>query len=376
MDTINKRTLLNTTYRDDKFIFLEEKKLLNFSSNDYLNLGANTDLKKEFLLKMYDNPEAIFSSASSRLLSGNSSPFTRLEKFLAYWYQKEKALLFNSGYQANMGIISALMQKNDVIFSDKLNHNSILAGIQHSQAKFYRYKHLDYNHLEDLLKKNRQNHKKALLVSESVFSMDGDLANIENLIFLKEKYSCLLMIDEAHAIGVLGNKAQGLSYTQNHTSQIDIIMASLGKALGSAGAFCVANNEIIDQLINNAQTFIFSTALSPIQILWTEFLLTEKFPHILAQQQKLKDLIHHCQNIDIPFSCSFDSHIIPLILGETKECVKMAEYLQAKGFFVLPIRPPTVPQNTARLRLSLSSNIQYSDLLNLFNTIKEYPYAI
>ncbi len=376
MDIYNKRILPKTTYRDDKFIFLEEKKLLNFSSNDYLNLGSNIDLKKEFLLKMYDNPEALFSSASSRLLSGNSNPFTRLENFLAHWYQKEKALIFNSGYQANMGIISALMKKEDCIFSDKLNHNSILAGIQHSQAKLYRYKHLDYNHLEDLLKKNRQHHKNSLLVSESIFSMDGDCAELETLLFLKEKYSCLLMIDEAHAIGVFGHKAQGLSHTIKNTSQIDIIMASLGKALGSVGAFCVAKNEIINELINKAQTFIFSTALSPIQILWTEFLLTEKFSHILTQQQKLKELIINCQNISLPFSCSFGSHIIPLIIGDTKECVKMAEYLQAKGFFVLPIRPPTVPQNTARLRLSLCSNIQHSDIINLFNTIKDYSHAI
>lgn len=376
MNTINKRTLPKTTHREDKFIFLEEKKLLNLSSNDYLNLGANTELKKEFLNKIFNNPEAQFSSASSRLLSGNSTPFTRLEKFLAKWYQKEAALLFNSGYQANMGIISALMQKDAITFSDKLNHNSILAGIQHSQAKLCRYKHLDYNHLEDLLKKNRQNHKQALIISESIFSMDGDCANIEALIFLKEKYSCLLMIDEAHAIGVFGEKAQGLSYLHNNNEQIDIIMASLGKALGSAGAFCVANQVVIDTLINKAQPFIFSTAISPIQIMWTEFLLTEKFSYLLSQQKKLSNLIAYCSNLSVPFSCSFGSHIIPLILGETEDCVKMAEYLQAKGFFVLPIRPPTVPQNTARLRLSLSSNIQYSDLLNLFNTIKEYPYAI
>ena len=376
MNTINKRTLPNTTHREDKFIFLEEKKLLNLSSNDYLNLGSSTELKKEFLNKIFDNPEAQFSSASSRLLSGNSAPFTRLEKFLAKWYQKDATLLFNSGYQANMGIISALMQKDAIIFSDKLNHNSILAGIQHSQAKLCRYKHLDYNHLEDLLKKNRQNHKQALIVSESIFSMDGDFANIEALIFLKEKYSCLLMIDEAHAIGVFGEKAQGLSYLHKNNEQIDIIMASLGKALGSAGAFCVANQVVIDTLINKAQTFIFSTAISPIQTMWTEFLLTEKFSYLLSQQKKLSNLITYCQNLSVPFSCSFGSHIIPLILGETEDCVKMAKYLQAKGFFTLPIRPPTVPQHTARIRLSLNSNMQHEEITNLFQAIKEYPYAV
>ena len=179
------------------------------------------------------------------------------------------------------------MQKGDCIFSDKLNHNSILAGIRQSDADYFRYKHLDCGHLEDLLKKHRSSYKNALIVSESVFSMDGDKASLNDLISLKEKYQCLLMLDEAHGTGVLGENAQGLcTEEKNVLPHIDIVMAALGKALGSQGAFCVADKKIIDKLINHAPTFIFSTALAPIQVLWTEFLLTQNFTHILEQQKK------------------------------------------------------------------------------------------
>ncbi len=287
MDASTIRTLSPTTHRQEIYIFGNEKKYLNFSSNDYLNIGTNEHLRNSFLEQILkkQNPftknlyrEALFSSSSSRLLSGNTAPYTRLETFLAKWFEKESALLFNSGYHANLGIITGLMQKGDCIFSDKLNHNSILAGIRQSDADYFRYKHLDCGHLEDLLKKHRSSYKNALIVSESVFSMDGDKASLNDLISLKEKYQCLLMLDEAHGTGVLGENAQGLcTEEKNVLPHIDIVMAALGKALGSQGAFCVADKKIIDKLINHAPTFIFSTALAPIQVLWTEFLLTQNF---------------------------------------------------------------------------------------------------
>ncbi len=344
MDASTIRTLSPTTHRQEIYIFGNEKKYLNFSSNDYLNIGTNEHLRNNFLEQILkkQNPftknlyrEALFSSSSSRLLSGNTAPYTRLETFLAKWFEKESALLFNSGYHANLGIITGLMQKGDCIFSDKLNHNSILAGIRQSDADYFRYKHLDCGHLEDLLKKHRSSYKNALIVSESVFSMDGDKASLNDLISLKEKYQCLLMLDEAHGTGVLGENAQGLcTEEKNVLPHIDIVMAALGKALGSQGAFCVADKKIIDKLINHAPTFIFSTALAPIQVLWTEFLLTQNFTHILEQQKKLKKLLSE-------FSLS--SHIVPAVIGENEDAVNMANHLRKKGFFVLPVRPPTVP---------------------------------
>lgn len=367
------RKLTPTTHRQGIYIFEQGKKYINFSSNDYLNLGTNELLRKNFLEQILaaQTPftenlfaEALFSSSSSRLLSGNSAPYTRLENFIAKWYDKESALLFNSGYHANLGIIAGLMRKDDCIFSDKLNHNSILAGIKQSNADFFRYKHLDYNHLEDLLKTHRQAYKNALIVSESVFSMDGDCASLADLIFLKEKYDCKMMLDEAHSVGVLGKTAQGLcNEEKNFIPQIDIIMGALGKAIGSQGAFCTADKEIIDRLINFAPTFIFSTALPPVQILWTEYLLTQNMNYILAQQQKLRKLLQ---------SFSLASHIFPIIIGENDKTINIANYLKEKGFFVLPVRPPTVPAHTARLRLSLCADIEPQRLTQLFSELEDY----
>lgn len=367
------RKLTPTTHRQGIYIFENGKKYINFSSNDYLNLGANEIFRKNFLEQILTKKtsftenlfvEALFSSSSARLLSGNSAPYTRLETFIAKWYEKEAALCFNSGYHANFGIIAGLMQKGDCIFSDKLNHNSILAGIKQSSADFFRYKHLDYNHLEDLLKKQRQNYKNALIVSESIFSMDGDRASLPDLIFLKEKYDCIFMLDEAHGVGVLGKNAQGLcNEDENFIPKIDIIMGALGKALGSQGAFCAANRKIIDRLINFAPTFIFSTALPPIQILWTEYLLTECMGFILQQQQKLKNLLQEF---------SFTSHILPVIIGENEDTINMAKHLREHGFFVLPVRPPTVPQHTARLRLSLCADMKPTQLTELFSELETY----
>lgn len=370
MDTSLIRKLTPTSHRQGIYIFEQGKKYINFSSNDYLGLGTNETIRKNFLEQIlalqspYTNnlvAEALFSSSSARLLSGNSAPYTRLESFLANWYEKEAALLFNSGYHANLGIIAGIMQKGDCIFSDKLNHNSILAGIKQSSADFFRYKHLDYNHLEDLLKKHRHAYNNALIVSESVFSMDGDCAYLPDLIFLKEKYRCTFMLDEAHGIGVLGKYGQGLCHeNENFIPQIDILMGALGKAMGSQGAFCVGNKEIIDRLINFAPTFIFSTALPPIQILWTEYLLTQHMEFILQQQQKLKQLIK---------AFSLSSHIIPIIIGENEDTMKIASHLREQGFFVLPVRPPTVPKHTARLRLSLCADMKHEDLAHLFSEL-------
>lgn len=364
MDTANHRKLYPTTHRNNIYIFEQGKEYLNFSSNDYLNLGSNPALQKAFLQKMANEDCALFSSGSSRLLSGNSSPHAELEQFFSEWYGKEASLLFNSGYQANLGIISGLMHKDDAIFSDKLNHNSIISGILQSGADFYRYKHPDCNHLEDLLKKHRNKYKQALIVSETLFSMDGDFADLDALVYLKNKYSCLLMLDEAHAAGVYGNKAQGLcTENKNYLADADILMLALGKALGSQGAVCTADQNIIDTLTNKAPTFIFSTAISPIQVMWTKFLLTEHFDTLLAQKDKLRRLIENN---------GFSSQIVPHLVGESEDCVNLSAYLRAQGFFVLPVRPPTVPAHTARLRISLCADIRQEHIDSLFSAIKTY----
>ena len=246
------RSIKNIQEKYSKYIIVDDKKMLNLSSNDYLNLSTNTDLKLEFIEKYKKHPEFLFSSASARLLTGSSSIYKKLENNFAKLFNKESALLFNTGYQANLGTISALMKKGDCIFSDKLNHASIVAGLKLSPAEHFRYQHNNYEILEQQLKEKRHLYKSALIISESVFSMDGDIADIKKLVELKKKYNCLLMIDEAHAFGVFGDNLRGITEKLNLLNEVDIITITLGKALASSGAICISNKTIIDYLINHS----------------------------------------------------------------------------------------------------------------------------
>ncbi len=362
------RQIPEITEKDGKYVIVDGKKLLNLSSNDYLNLSGNEDLAKEFMNEFSENSQCQFSSASARLLSGTSSVYRELENVLANLFHKDAALIFNTGYQCNLGVISTLMGKGDIIFSDKLNHASIIDGMKLAEADFRRYKHLDYEHLEELLKKYRKKYDKALIISESVFSMDGDTADIRKLIELKNKYNALLMIDEAHAFCSIDDNCAGIS----EGLDVDIVTATFGKALGSFGAFAVSNKTIINFLINKARSFIFSTSIPPINIAWTKWLLTKKKNFIIKQKQKLERLVigTHKYLSSQDMETTSDSQIIPVIIGEDDKAVNVAEQLRGMGYFVLPIRPPTVPPNTSRLRLSLTADMDFGDIKTLINYVK------
>ena len=349
-----------------KYIFTGGKRLINFSSNDYLNLSTDRELIGEFVEKYKNDNEFIFSSASSRLLTGTSKIYKKLENHLASLFQKESCLLFNTGYQCNLGVVSSLVNRDDVIFSDKLNHASIIDGMKLSGTKFFRYRHLDYENLEELLKKNRNSYKKALIISESVFSMDGDIADIRKLIELKQKYNAYLMIDEAHAFGVFGENLAGVSDENGIRENVDIITATLGKSFGAMGAFCVSNKVIIDYLINKADSFIFSTALPSVNIMWSDFLISEKFDFVREKSLKLRNLINEAH---LYIKDGGLTQIIPVIIGENNKTVKIAQELQSKGFYILPVRPPTVPVNTSRLRLSLTSDITKEEFKTVIDIV-------
>ena len=349
-----------------KYIFTGGKRLINFSSNDYLNLSTDRELIGEFVEKYKNDNEFIFSSASSRLLTGTSKIYKKLENHLASLFQKESCLLFNTGYQCNLGVVSSLVNRDDVIFSDKLNHASIIDGMKLSGTKFFRYRHLDYENLEELLKKNRNSYKKALIISESVFSMDGDIADIRKLIELKQKYNAYLMIDEAHAFGVFGENLAGVSDENGIRENVDIITATLGKSFGAMGAFCVSNKVIIYYLINKADSFIFSTALPSVNIMWSDFLISEKFDFVREKSLKLRNLINEAH---LYIKDGGLTQIIPVIIGENNKTVKIAQELQSKGFYILPVRPPTVPVNTSRLRLSLTSDITKEEFKTVIDIV-------
>ena len=364
----NFRQVHNIEQKHGKFLSINGKELLNFSSNDYLNLSTDKNLINEFLEKYKGSNEFIFSSTSSRLLTGTSSCYKKLERNLAKLFKKEACLLFNTGYQCNLGVVSSLVNRDDVIFSDKLNHASIIDGMKLSGTDFYRYRHFDYENLEELLIKHRNNYKKAIIISESVFSMDGDIADIKKLVELKKKYNCILMIDEAHAFGIFGDNLAGISDQKNLLDEVDIITATLGKSLAGMGAFCVSNKTIINYLINKANSFIFSTALPSINIMWSNFLLEEHFELLKEKAEKLKTLIYEAHKL---LNDNGTTQIVPIIIGSNDKTIKLAEQLQSKGFYILPVRPPTVPVNTSRLRLSLTADITIDEFKTVIDTVKE-----
>ncbi len=362
------RTIPNIESKSDGKIVVDGVEYINFASNDYLGTSTKENLRLEFLNKVNNNDFlTLLSSASARLLTGSSPEYTELEKTVAKIFGKENALIFNTGYQANLGVISALIGKGDVIFSDKLNHASIIDGMKLSGGDFYRYKHLDYEHLEKMLSEKRDKYKRAIIVSESVFSMDGDMADIDKLVDLKNKYNCLLMIDEAHAFCAFGETIAGVSYGKD----ADIITATFGKAVGSFGAFCVSNEKIISYLINKARSFIFSTSIPPVNIAWSNWLLTEKMDYIEAQKKKLEHLtkaVHaslRLRGIQTPSV----THIIPLVIGDNEKTLKVSEKLRSMGYYIPAIRPPTVPEGTSRLRISLTSDCRLEDFEEVLSVV-------
>ena len=355
------RSIPNIEAKSDGRIIIDGKEYINFASNDYLGISTKAGLRQEFL----KNADYLMSTASARLLTGSSPEYNKLENTVARLFNKERALIFNTGYQCNLGVIQALIGRGDAVFSDKLNHASIIDGMRLSDGDFYRYKHFDYDALEKLLASKRGKYKRALIVTESVFSMDGDVADLDRLIKLKNKYNCLLMVDEAHAFCAFGETLAGAGFEKN----IDIITATFGKAVGSFGAFCVSSNEVISYLINKARSFIFSTSIPPINIAWSNWLLTEKRDYLQIQKQKLNEIMQqvHLYMSNRGIKTVSSTHIIPILIGSNEDTLKIAEKLRAAGYYIPAIRPPTVPDGTARLRISLTSDANVDDFIKVLN---------
>ncbi len=354
------RNIKNFDAKDEKYIFYNGQKLVNLSSNNYLGFADNKKITEDFLNEVGDKYS--FGSASARLLTGTLPVYKELEDLISQLFRKEKTLLFNSGYHANVGINSCIAGKGDVIFSDKLNHASIIDGMRLSEGKFFRFPHKNMEALEKLLTRERKNFNNAIIVSESVFSMDGDIADIEKLVELKEKFNCILVLDEAHAFGVFGQNGLGVTEKLGITDKVDLIVGTFGKAIGSMGAFATGSQTLVDYLTNKARSFIFSTALPPINIAFSKWIIENKLPQTLEKRQKM---------LSIGQKAGSESHIIPVIIGGNKETVDTCEILFHNGFFTLPIRPPTVPEGTSRLRLSLTTDITEKELFDAISLAKQ-----
>ncbi len=361
----NYRILRNTEHNG--FLIHEEgREMLNLSSNDYLGLSSNPRLIEEFKAET-DVMALPYSAVSSRLLSGNHQYYKMLEDDLADWYDKEASLVFNSGYHANIGILPALANKHDLILADKLVHASIIDGLRLSEAQMLRYKHLDYEHLQSILVAHREEYENVFIVTESIFSMDGDVADLQQLCEIKKEFDAFLYVDEAHAIGVRGTNGLGCCEEQACIEDIDFVVGTFGKAFASMGAFVVCEEIFRNYLINTQRSLIFTTALPPVNVAWTRFVLN-RMPDFFELRNKLSEISGRLRNIlkERGFEIRGCSHIVPMICGSNENSVDMSELLRDNGFFVLPVRYPTVPKNEARIRFSLNASIPYEDYECLF----------
>lgn len=351
-------------------IFLDGKKVLNFCSNNYLGLADDERLKEAAIESMRRQG---FGAGASRLVCGNFLAHTALENKMSQFKRTERCLLFNSGYTANVGIISSIFGRDDIIFSDKLNHASILDGILLSGALYKRYAHCDMQSLEAMLKASQTSGKK-LIVTDSVFSMDGDLAPLPEIVELAREYNAFVMVDEAHALGVLGKNGKGAVEHFGLEGKIDIQMGTFSKAAGSFGAYCCGSGPLIDFLINKARSFIYTTGFPPhvasaslkaIEIIENEPNRREKlWKNTYFVLDRLKKMGFDTLNSQTP--------IVPIIVKDAALSVEFSKRLLEVGIFISAIRPPTVPNNTARLRMTLMATHTPEDIEKLlmhFETI-------
>ena len=350
------------------YLHIDGRRLLNFCSNDYLGLANHPDIIKAF--KSAADHFGV-GSGSAHLVCGHSTAHHALEEELAEFTGRDRALLFSTGYMANIGVISSLLSRSDTVFEDRLNHASLLDGGLSSGAKFIRYAHVD---VEDLTVKLVKAQGEKLVVTDGVFSMDGDLAPVNALSAVVKKHSAWLMVDDAHGLGVLGKNGGGLleecGLAQN---DVQILMGTLGKALGTSGAFVAGSETLIETLIQKARTYIYTTAMPPaiaeatrasLKIVIAENWRRDKLNKLIGQFRK------GALQLGLKMMPSA-SAIQPLLIGDSQHAVAISAALREKGILVSAIRPPTVPQNTARLRITFSALHDESHINLLLSALAE-----
>lgn len=365
--------ILNALQHESRYRTLPQSidgNMIDFSSNDYLGISSRKDMVNDFFCS-YDCKK--MSSSASRLLASSQNEFYNLEQWLSNAYGKD-VLLFNSGYHANVGAVSALASADTLIVADKLVHASIIDGIMLSKSQFKRFRHNDMAHLREIVAENHNKYPQLLVITESVFSMDGDETNLHELVQIKKEFpNILLYLDEAHALGVRGHNGLGVAEELNLIEDIDLIVGTFGKACCSTGAFVATSYIIKSYLINSSRSFIFSTALPPINMAWTL--------HVMKQMTGMNSERKHLKEISKYFRHGLEeivgeknissTQIIPWIVGSSQQVVILSQKLRQKGFIALPIRKPTVPPGTERIRFSLSSAIQKNEIDSLLSAIKE-----
>ncbi len=369
------RKLRETSSAQGPEVQIAGRRLINFSSNDYLGLAGDSRLCEAAIGAIR---EFGVGAGASRLVSGTQSPHLRLENALAKWKQAEAALSFSSGYAAAFGTVPALVSKDDVILLDKLCHASLIDGAKLSGATLRVFPHNHLGKLEEHLEWVRRQHpgKRILILTESVFSMDGDRAPLRELIELKKRFGALLMLDEAHAVGVIGPNGRGLAAAQNLSDDVDVQMGTLSKALGASGGYICGSRSLIEWLINRARSFIYSTAPPPAivaaALAAVNFLGSsegEERRRLLWERIGLmKDLLPHNELNEK--ASVVNSAIFPWIVGDEQAAIDLAASLQSEGFLVPAIRYPTVAKGSARLRITVTASHGENQIRLLCGAIK------
>lgn len=367
------RTLNSVTPTADAvYISKNGRELINFCSNDYLGLSKNPRVIER--AKKYAQKYGAGSTAS-RLITGTYDIHNELETKLAETFKTEAALLFNSGFQANSTIIETITDRHSLVLADKLSHNSLLQGSLSSRADLQRFDHNDLDHLENLLKRARNDsYSRILIVTETVFSMDGDRTDVPAVAELADKYNALLFIDDAHAVGVWGKRGLGLGFD---VQGIDILLGTCGKAFGSFGAYVACSKKMRDYLVNFCSGFIYTTALPPAIIGAIDAaidIIPKLEPDRKLYHEKINRVLKELKNLGYDTGPS-DTQIIPIVIGGEDESLKLAEWLETQGILATAIRPPTVPGNSSRIRITLTRRHTDEHIDYLLKKLKEWKDA-
>jgi len=353
-----------------RVIMVNGNELLNLCSNDYLGLANDERIRQAFISGV--NTWGVGSGAS-HLVCGHTRAHHYLEEQLAEFTARPRALMFSSGYAANLGAINALVSPGDAVFEDKLNHASLLDGGLLSRANFKRFRHKDCSHLNEQLGQVSGSDGRKLIVTDGVFSMDGDLCDVDALCQIGSEHKAWLMVDDAHGFGVLGEEGRGVVNPAIHSSDdVQILVGTLGKAFGTQGAFVAGSEELIETLIQNARTFIYTTALpaavavattESLKILRTEHWRREKLQALIAQFREGAQAL----GLDLLPSTT---PIQPVLMQSEANALQVAQQLEGQGILVTAIRPPTVPAGTSRLRITFTANHTEADVSQLLHALK------
>jgi 8-amino-7-oxononanoate synthase len=347
------RKLSETEVLSSNIIRKNNKNLISFACNDYLGLSHNLALKKSAIsaIKKYG-----VGARASRYITGNNILYKKLEKALAKFYKNDDALVFSSGYSCAIGVVKALVGEGDLIIADKLIHACLIDGAQLSQAKFIRFDHNNIEHCLKILQENRHQYKKCLILTETIFSMDGDVGKITELLNLAKKFDAILLSDDAHGLG------QNIEPHPQHLQ-----MGTLSKALAGLGGFVVGNKILIEYLRQFSRSAIYSTALPP-GILASSLQALKIISKKNLAQKSIENAQYFCQLMDLPKP---ESSIVIIKIGDSKKTVEIAKKVAENGFLIGAIRPPTVPQNQARLRLTFSASHRKNDIKKLAKILRE-----